>query len=111
VTGTSPCNAKFIVEASTDAMFAQASTVDSGWTNVDTDTSTAASPECYGTWTPSAAQWTTLQAGGANTRVYYRARTRDAADGNERVSTEPGAGTWSVPPPYAVITTTGGSDY
>jgi hypothetical protein len=111
VAGTAPCNTKFIVEAATDATFPAAFTVASGWINVDTDTSTAASPECYGTWTPSTAQWAALQAGGANTRVYYRARTRDAADGNERVSTEPGAGTWSVPPPYAVITTTGGSDY
>lgn len=111
VTGTAACNAKFIVEASTDPMFPAASVVDSGWINVDTDTSTAASPECYGTWTPSAGQWATLQAGGANSRLYYRTRTRDAADGNERVSTAPGAGTWTVPPPYAVITTTGGSDY
>lgn len=111
VTGTAACNAKFIVEAATDPLFPAASTVDSGWINVDTDTGTPATPECFATWTPSAAQWTTLQTGGANTRLYYRTRTRDAADGNERVSTTPGAGTWSVPAPYAVITTTGGSDY
>jgi hypothetical protein len=85
--------------------------VNSGWITVDTDNTTAASPECYGTWTPSAAQWTTLQAGGAATRLYYRARTRDAADANERVSTQPAAGLWTVPPPYAVLTTTGQSDY
>ena len=50
-----------------------------------------------------------LQAGGS--RVYFRARTRDALDGNERVSTRPGGGLWTVPPPYAVITPDGRSDY
>ncbi|NHZ96426.1 hypothetical protein [Massilia sp. CCM 8734] len=111
VSGTAICNAKYIVEASTDQAFSPASTVNSGWINVDLNTATPASPECSGTWTPNAAQWTTLQAGGHLTRVYYRTRTRDALDANERLSTSPGAGLWTVPPPYAVITTTGGSDY
>lgn len=111
LTATAPCNSKFIVEVATDAAFPAASTVSSGWITVDTNNTTAASPECYGTWTPSGAEWTSLQSGGALTRLYYRARTRNAADANERVSTSPGAGLWTVPPPYAVITATGGSDY
>ena len=105
------CNAKFRVEVSTDAAFPAASTINSAWSNVDTDPTTAATTECYGTWTPTVAEWTTLQAGGALSRIYYRARTRDAADGNERLSTDPGNGLWTVPPPYAVITTNGQSDY
>jgi hypothetical protein len=111
ITGTAPCHAKFLVEAANDPAFPQAGTVDSGWKDVDTDTNTPASPECYGTWTPTDDQWQALQAGGASSRVYYRARTRDAANGNERVSTEPAGGLWQVPPPYAVITTTGTSEY
>ncbi|CUI06296.1 hypothetical protein BN2497_7369 [Janthinobacterium sp. CG23_2] len=111
VSGTAICNAKYIVEASTDQAFSPASTINSGWRVVDLNTATPASPECSDTWTPNAAQWTTLQSGGHLTRVYYRTRTRDALDGNERISTSPGAGLWTVPPPYAVITTTGGSDY
>jgi hypothetical protein len=107
----SPCNTKFRVEVSTDMGFAPASTIDSGFINVDTNPGTAASPEGYGTWTPSPAQWATLQAGGAGSRIYYRARTRRADDTNERLSTTPGNGVWTVPPPYAVITATGMSDY
>jgi hypothetical protein len=107
VTGRAPCHAKFMVEAANDPTFPRATTMDSGWVEVDRDTATPDSPECYGTWTPSAAQWAALQAAGASTHVYYRARTRDAADGNERLSTEPAGGLWHIPPPFAVITTTG----
>ncbi len=111
VTATSLCNTKFQVEVSTSDTFPGGSTVNSGWIAVDTDPTTAGSAECYGTWQPDAAQWTTLQAGGAMSRIYYRVRTRDAADGNERLSTLPGNGLWTVPPPYALITADGMSDY
>jgi hypothetical protein len=107
----SPCNTKFMVEVSTDSTFPGASTINSGWITVDIDPTTAGSPEGFGTWTPTAAQWTTLQAGGAGTLIYYRVRTRDAADANDRLSTQPGNGLWTVPPPYAVITGDGRSDY
>src|SRR5260370_329078 len=106
-----PCNAKFSVEVSTDPAFPGASTIVSPWANVNTDPTNNATPHCFGTWTPSDADWTTLQAGGAGTRIYYRARTRDVANGNERLSTQPGAGLWTVPPPYAVFTVDGKSDY
>lgn len=106
-----PCNTKFMVEVSTDETFPGGSTINSGWINVDTDPTTAGTPEGYGAWMPDAGQWTTLQAGGVGTRIYYRVRTRDAADANERISTSPGNGLWTVSPPYAVITFDGLSDY
>jgi hypothetical protein len=102
------CNAKFQVEVSNDPTF-PASTILSGFITVDMDTTTAGSPECYGTWTPDAGQWTTLQAGGS--RVYFRARTRNATDSLEKLSTSPGSGLWTVPPPYIVITPDGKPDY
>ncbi|HEV8700670.1 MAG TPA: kelch repeat-containing protein [Candidatus Polarisedimenticolia bacterium] len=105
-----PCNAKFKVEVSTDPTF-PSPIIDSPWIDVDRDPSTAASPECYGTWTPNAGKWNQLQAGGALSRIYYRVRTRDASDGNERLSTTPGNGLWSVPPPYAVLTVDGEPEY
>jgi hypothetical protein len=111
VVGTAPCNTKFQVDASTDPAFAPASTVTSAWIDVDVNNDTPATPECYGTWTPTSPQWTTLQAGGALSRIYYRARTRNAADANERISTAPGNGLWTVPPAYSLITTDGSSDY
>lgn len=111
INSRSPCNAKFMVEVSTDPTFPAASTFNSGWITVDTDPGTPATPEGFGTWTPAAAQWTKLQARGAKTLIYYRVRTRDASDLNERISTQPGNGLWTVPPPYAVITADGKSDY
>jgi len=107
----SPCNAKFMVEVSTNPAFPAASTINSGWITVDSDPTTPATPEGFETWSPNAAQWTTLQAGGAGTLIYYRVRTRDASDLNERISTKPGNGLWTVIPPYAVLTADGHSDY
>jgi hypothetical protein len=108
----SPCNTKFRVEVSTSETFAAGpGTITSAFFNVDTNPATAGSPEGYGTWTPTNAEWTALQAGGAGSRIYYRARTRRADDTNERLSTLPGNGVWTVPPPYAVITANGMSDY
>lgn len=106
-----PCNTQFSVEVSTDPAFPAASTITSPFITVNTDPTNNATPQCFGTWTPSNTDWTTLQAAGAETRIYYRARTRDASNGNERLSTQPGAGLWTVPPPYAVFTTDGKSDY
>jgi hypothetical protein len=106
-----PCNKKFSVEVSTDPTFPAPSTIVSPFATVNTNPTNNNTPQCFGTWTPSNAEWTSLQAGGAGTRIYYRARTRDASNGNERLSTQPGAGLWTVPPPYAVFTTDGNSDY
>lgn len=106
------CNPEFQVEVSTDPDFLPAATISSGWQGVDRDPSTVDSVECYGTWTPSAADWTTLQAGGVMSRIHYRATTRETGGGNERISTEPGAGLYTdVPAPYAVLTADGLSDY
>ena len=110
LTSPAPCNAQYQVEVSTTDTFDIASTQLSGWLNVDTDPTTA-SPECFASWTPDATQWTDLQAGGDGSRLYYRVRTRDISGLNERMSTEPGNGLWTVPPAYAVITADGQSDY
>lgn len=105
----SPCNAKYRVEVSNDPAF-PASTIMSPWRNVDQNPNSAATPECYDTWSPNNPDWTALQAGGS--RIYYRVRTRDPADANERLSTQPAAGLWgTIAPPYAVITADGRPDY
>ena len=82
----------------------------SPWLPVDRDPTSLATPECYGTWQPSPVDWTSLQAEGPGSRIYYRARTRAGVSGDERISTEPG-GIFSVPPPYAVLTSDGQPDY
>jgi hypothetical protein len=98
------CNTEFKVEVSTDPGFPPAQTRTSNWLPVSAG-------QCFATWPLGAADWQALQSGGALSRIYYRARTRDAA-GNERISTEPAGGLWGpVPPAYAVITPDGKSDY
>jgi hypothetical protein len=98
----SPCNTQFQVElASDDAFTVNFST--SGWIGV----STTASPECYGTWTPDAATWNTLKGASGDTKIHYRARTRDAANGNEKISTSPGNGLFTVPPAYIIANDAG----
>ena len=109
-TNPSACNAEYQVQVSTLDTFAPGSTQQSGWLAVDTDPTTA-SVECFASWSPSVAQWNSLQAGGDGSRIYYRVRTRDSGGLNERISTEPGNGLWTVPAPYAVITSNGLSDY
>jgi len=108
---SSPCNAEFQVEVSADTSFPTASTVQSMWMTVDRDTTTAASPECFGSWSPTAAQWLALQASGDGTLLYYRARTRQTDGSNVHLSTQPGNGVWNLPAPYAVLTANGQSDY
>ena len=84
-----PCNARFRVEASTDPAFPAASTVSSAWINVDRDPTTAATPECYGTWTPP-------RPSGPRSRLEVlpawctTAPERRTAPGPERLSTAPG---------------------
>jgi hypothetical protein len=98
------CNTEFKVEVSTDPGFPPAQTRTSNWLPVPAG-------QCFATWPLGAADWQALQSGDALSRIYYRARTRDAA-GNERISTEPAGGLWgTVPPAYAVITPDGKSDY
>ena len=105
------CNTKFRVEVSTDPGFPAIGTIMSPFTDVNLNPGMVGTPQCYGRYTLSPVDWATLQAGGAGTRIYYRARTRNSADANERLSTSPGNGLWTVPPPYAVITVDGKSDY
>lgn len=98
----SPCNTKFRVEMASDEAFT-VNYRESLWIDV----STTAQPECYGTWQPDAADWTTLGGATGNVKVYYRIRTRDAADANEKLSTSPGSGSYSVPPSYVVVNDAG----
>lgn len=98
----SPCNTKFRVEMASDDAFTT-NVVNGPWTNV----STTAQPECYGTWSPAVADWTTLGGATGNVKVYYRVRTRDAADANEKLSTLPGNGSYTVPPSYVVVNDAG----
>jgi hypothetical protein len=97
-----PCNTKFRIELASDDAFTL-NTLNSPWTNV----STTAQPECYGTWSPTVAEWAPLAGASGDVKVYYRVRTRDAADGNEKLSTLPGSGSYTVPPSYVVVNNAG----
>ena len=105
--GPAPCNRRYRVEVSTQGTFPQEGTFDSGWREVHGDPSAAAPPGCYGTWAPRGEQWAKLQTGGSGSRLYYRVTTTDANGKNLRISTDPGGGLYSVPPPYAVLTADG----
>jgi hypothetical protein len=109
LTNPSPCNSRFQVEVSTDPTFPSGATIDSAFIPVDVDPTTTTSSECYGTWTPTTAEWMRLRR--QTGLIYYRATTTDAAGGNSRLSTTPGNGLWTVPPAYAVITGNGRSDH
>lgn len=98
----SPCHTKFLVELASDEAFTM-NVVNSGWQAV----STTAQPECYGTWTPTAANWATLSGATGDVKVFYRVRTRNAANLNEKISTSPGSGSYSVPPAYVVVNDNG----
>lgn len=104
-----PCNDEFQVEVTTDPTFTTV-TASSPWIRVNRRDDGAA-PTCYGTWSPDADRWAALRAGPLPAPIYYRARTRDVSGGTVRLSTEPGHGLWTVPPPYAVVTSDGRSDY
>jgi hypothetical protein len=90
------------VEVSTDPAFPPAATLASGWRRAT---------HCYGAWRPGAGAWRRLPPAGAAARVYYRARTDAGWPGSERLSVAPGAGLWTVPAPYAVITADGKPTY
>lgn len=98
----SPCNTKFRVEMASDEAFTL-NVINGAWIDV----LTTGQPECYGTWQPAAADWTTLGGATGDVKVYYRIRTRDAADANEKLSTSPGSGSYVVPPSYVVVNDAG----
>jgi hypothetical protein len=108
-----PCNGQFQVEVANDDAFT-VNLVSSGFQSVNLDP-TMGGPQCFGTWSPSAADWTTLKAGTGTTQIFYRVTTRkDASDTVGRISTSPGgppgSGLFTVPPPYAIINDTGTQD-
>jgi hypothetical protein len=65
--------------------------------------------ECFGTWTPTVADWSMPKGAFGETKVSYRVRTRNAASdaATERISTSPGSRTFTVPAPYAIVNDTG----
>lgn len=104
---SAPCNTAFMVEVSIDPGFPTERTQRSEWTDVPVTSTLAAKAECHGTWSPTSAQWAQLQNDASVGRLYYRATTRDATQGNLRLSTQPLAGLWAVNPPFAVLTPDG----
>jgi hypothetical protein len=98
-----PCNTQFQVEVANDDAFTLNFTT-SGFINVDVDPTNGVTPDCFGTWTVPGGDWATLD---DTDRLFYRVRTRDAIGGNEKISTSPGNGLFTPPPPYAVINATG----
>jgi hypothetical protein len=74
--------------------------VTSGWRTV----SATAQPQCYRTWTPGSGVWSPLESNSGDVKVYYR---RDSADANEKISTEPGSGSYHVPPAYLIVNAAG----
>ncbi|HEX8085885.1 MAG TPA: hypothetical protein VF529_16455 [Solirubrobacteraceae bacterium] len=105
----SPCYVQYQVELSPNQDFSGTvvtSTPSSGvWRTVSTTTE----PVCFGTWTPTTAEWDSLKGTSGDVRIHYRVRTRNAAGdaASERISTAPGNGLWNVPPAYAVVRDSG----
>lgn len=88
------CHARFQVEAASDQ----------GFTKGLWKSAVLSAPDCQGEVELPASAWGTLKGG---PRIYYRVRTWDAANGNPRISTSPGAGAFNVPPPFVVVNDTG----
>ncbi len=104
----SPCHPQYQVELSNNQNFTGTvvtSTTGGTWKTV----STTADPVCFGTWTPSAAEWNSLRGASGDVKIHYRVRTRNAAGSaaSERISTSPGNGLWTVPPAYAIVRDSG----
>ena len=98
LTGSPRCGVSYEIEVASDATFQ---------TNRWTSGPQKPSRPCEGEFDLSgqlpAATWKAIAAQG---RIYYRVWTWDNS-GHKRVSTEPGAGAFTIPPPFAVINNTG----
>ena len=101
-TGSFPCHARLKVEVASDDKF----TVNR-WESGEISAFPAGGPGCYAEVDLPATAWAKLRGASGTAKVYYRARTWSASGGDERISTSPGAGTYSVPPPYAVVNDAG----
>jgi hypothetical protein len=94
IAGAPPCNSQYRVEVSADPGFASAAIVE------------GVAAGCHAE--VDFPGWSTLPADDTLEQVfYYRVTTWDAAGGNERISTSPGAGAFTVPPPFVVVNETG----
>jgi hypothetical protein len=93
--GLSQCNSDYSIEVSNDPDLAGAQVVDG----------TTAS--CYAEVLLPDPIWQALQGAAGDVNIYYRVVTSDANGGNERRSTSPGAGAFSVPVPFVVVNGSG----
>lgn len=91
------CHARYQVEVAADEGFAKGF-----WKSA-----VLPAPDCHGEVELPASAWSALQGGPGSARIYYRVRTWDAANGNPRLSTSPGAGAFNVPPPFVVVNDAG----
>lgn len=92
-------NTRFRVEVANDAAFTT-NHLTSAWLT----TIAVVGGVPLATWTLPAADWNTVKPG---TALYYRVTTTDASGENSRVSTSPGNGAFTVPPPSATINESG----
>lgn len=53
------------------------------------------------------AEWDALKGTTGDVKIYYRARTRNSADMNEKISTSPANGLFTVPPSYIIANDAG----
>lgn len=98
LTGSPRCGKSYEIEVASDAAFQ---------TNLWTSGPQTPAKPCEDEFDLSGRlpekTWNAIAAQG---RIYYRVRTWDNS-GHKRVSTEPGAGAFTIPPPFAVINDTG----
>lgn len=100
--GPFPCHAKLKVEAASDAGFTA-----NRWESGEISAFPSGGPGCYAEVVLPDAAWIRLKGASGTARIYYRARTWSASGADERRSTRPGAGTYTLPPPFAVVNDSG----
>lgn len=100
VGSTFPCHSRLQVEAASDAGFTS-----NLWKSRVTTIPTV--PGCYAELDLPVAAWNSLRGAGGEARIYYRVRTWDASNSNERISTSPGAGAFNVPAPFFIVNDSG----
>lgn len=100
--GPFACHAKLKVEVASNARF-----TDNRWESGEISAFPNGGPGCYAEVVLPATEWTRLKRAAGTAKIYYRVRTWSASGGDERISTSPGAGTYSVPPPFVVVNSSG----
>lgn len=100
--GPFACHAKLRVEVASNAAFTR-----NRWESGEISAGPPGGPGCYAEVLLPREAWDKLKGAGGTARIYYRARTWTASGTDERRSVAPGAGTYSVPPPFAVVNDSG----